>query len=213
MSACALCGTTAPPPFRAPQPEGAPDLDGRPGEPTRSTLPRWLQTCRRCGACAPDLSSLPPAAARAVGSDLYQALASPFLRWAALAAGTRDEAAALLQAAWAVEDTGGEASDLRRRAASVWPASNDVESALRLADVQRRASMHAEAAATLAALPPDLDEAPARIAAFERARIAAGDAGRHLLSSALRPPARTPHVAHGKPTASGFWGRLMGSSR
>ena len=156
---------------------------------------------------------MPQTAAQAVGSDVYRALASPFLRWAALAAGTRDEAAALLQAAWAVEDAGGEASGLRRRAAFVWPASNDVESALRLADVQRRASMHAEAAATLAALPPDLDEAAARIAVFERTRIAAGDAGRHLLSSALRPPARMPHVAHGKRTAGGFWGRLMGLSR
>ena len=209
---CALCGTPAPAPFRAPQPEGAPDLDGRPGEPTRSTLPRWVQTCRGCGACAPDLSALQPAAADLTGTVAYRALPSPFLRWAALAAGTPAEAEALLQAAWTVEDAGGDGRALRRRAAAVWPASGGPESILRLADVLRRAGMRAEAAAALDALPSKLADAATRIAAFERARLAAGDTGRHLLSSALRPPARTPHVAHGKPAAGGFWSRLIGSS-
>jgi hypothetical protein len=55
-----------------------------------------------------------------------------------------------------------------------------------------------------------MDENSARILAFQRARLASGDSGRHLLSSALRPPARMPHVAHGKPKRAGFWGRLLG---
>src|SRR5437763_563145 len=116
--ACGLCGAPAPPPFRAPPPELAPELDLRPGEPARSTLSRWVLTCRSCGACAPDLAVLP-----------------------------------------------------------------------------------AEAAATHA------DEGAEAILAFQRARIAARDAGRHLISSALRPPARTPHVAHGRAVKPAFWSR------
>lgn len=212
MPACAACGIAAPSPFRAPPAEGAPDLDGRPGEPTRSTLRRWVLRCRGCGACAPDLATLPPAARETVRSPAYHAHHSSFLRWAALAAGTPDEAEALLQAAWEAEDTGADASALRRRAASLWPAPTDVEAALRLADIQRRAGLLAEAAATLDAWPEG-DDSSVRIAAFERARVAAGDTGRHLLSSALRPPARTPHVIHGKRAAGGgFWGRLLGGA-
>ena len=41
----------------------APDLDGRPGEPARSTLPRWVQVCPACNAAARDLSFLAPGAA------------------------------------------------------------------------------------------------------------------------------------------------------
>ena len=211
MSACALCGTPSPPPFRAPAQEGSPDLDGRPGEPTRSTLRRWVLSCRGCRACAPDLAALPAAAKDIVRTEQYRRLASPFLRWAALVAGTPDEAEALLQAAWDAEDEGRDASDLRRRAAELWPQPADAEAALRSADIQRRAGLLAEAARTLDALAPDLDDAAARVAAFERARILTGDTGRHLLSSALRPPARTPHVLHGKRATGGFWTRLLGS--
>ncbi len=212
MPACALCGTPSLPPFRAPQPEGAPDLDGRPGEPTRSTLRRWLQTCRGCGACAPDLAALPPGAASTIRTGGYRGQPSPFLRWATLVANTGAEGEALLQAAWSVEDDGKDGIPLRRRAAAAWPAPADAEAALRLADVQRRAGLLREAAATLAALPAQLDEAAGRIADFERARVEAGDTGRHLLSSALRPPARMPHVSHGKRPAAGFWDRLFGGS-
>lgn len=209
MSACALCGTPAPPPYRAPAQEGAPDLDGRPGEPTRSTLRRWVLCCRGCQACAPDLAALPASNAPIVESDGYRSLTSPFLRWAALVHGAPAEADALLQAAWDAEDQGQDATSLRRRAAEAWPAPTDAEAALRLSDIQRRAGMLAEAAATLERVPPGQDAAAAQIASFERARIAAGDTGRHLLSSALRPPARTPHVAHGKRKA-GFWTRFLG---
>jgi len=56
----------------------------------------------------------------------------------------------------------------------------------------------------------DLDETSARLLAFQRERIDARDAGRHLISSAVRPPARTPHVTHGKPVSTSFWRRLTG---
>ena len=166
--------------------------------------------CTKCLAVAPDLAALPASAAPVVQSDGYRSLKAPFLRWAALVAGTGDEAAALLQAAWDAEDHGHDATGLRRQAAAVWPVPDDAEQALRLADVQRRAGLLVAAATTLDRLPPGQDDAAARIAAFERARIAAGDTGRHLLSSALRPPARTPHVTHGQRKVTGFWSRLMG---
>ena len=122
-------------------------------------------------------------------------------RWAMLVAGTPAEAEALLQAAWLAEDEGQDGTGLRRLALAAWPAPADAEGALRLADLQRRAGLLAEATTTLNRLPAGGDIAVQHIGAFERARIAATDTGRHLLSSALRPPSRTPHVSHGKPRA------------
>jgi hypothetical protein len=139
--------------------------------------------------------------------------ASPFERWAQIVAGTPEEPEALLQAAWLVEDDGGDGATLRRRALAVWRKPADAEGLIRLADVQRRAGLLREAAATLSTLPPGIDDGAIRIAAFERARISLGDTGRHLLSSALRPPARTPHVSHGKAQTGGFWSRLFGGSK
>jgi hypothetical protein len=220
--ACGVCGAPAPPPFRAPAPELAPDLDLRPGEPTRSTLPEWLQTCRSCGAVAPDLGALPPDAAAIVGSPCFTALqaetpaAAPFLRWAMLC-DPADRAEAFLQAAWIADDAGADASELRRKCAAAWGEPHDPQSALRLIDVLRRAGSFAAAASRADALEKGaldegaLDENSSRILAFQRTRIAAGDATRHLISSALRPPARMPHVAHGKPPTRGFWSTLLGS--
>jgi hypothetical protein len=209
MPACALCGTPAPPPYRVPPAEMAPDLDLRPGEPARSTLPRWVALCRGCGACAPDLAALPAEAAAITGSPAYRALTSRFLRWAALVSGTPGEAEALLQAAWEADDRGDpDAATLRRRAAAVWPRPQDAAQSLRLVDVLRRAGAFDAAAALLPALMA-ADETSRRIAAFQQARIAAYDTGRYGLGSALPPPARTPHVAQGKPAARGFWGWLV----
>ena len=210
MPQCAVCGTPAPPPFRAPPPEGAPDLDGRPGEPTRSTLSRWVQRCRGCGACAPDVSALPADAAEIVHSASYQALRSPFLRWAALVEGSEAEGEAVLQAAWAAEDAGEPSAELRRRAALAWQGLTAPEAVLRAADVLRRAGLLAEAQGRLDALGAAEASPVAPILAFERRLIEAGDTGRHLLSSAVRPPARSPHVTHGRQSRAGFWQRLLG---
>ncbi len=143
----------------------------------------------------------------------YGDLSSPFERWAALVTGTPAESEALLQAAWLKEDEGGDGTGLRRRALAVWPAPTGPEELVRLADTQRRAALPADAAATLDRMPPDADDSLARIVAFERERIAKGDTGRHLLSSALRPPARTPHASHGKQPTGGFWTRLFGEAK
>lgn len=216
---CAVCGAPARVPFRPPPAETAPDLDLRPGEPTRATLPRWMQTCRACGAAGPDLATLPRVAAELVRQPAYLALsgpARPFERWAMIAeaAGETAEAAeALLQAAWMLDDLGAEdgapAAALRARVAALWDVAPP-EAGWRLVDVLRRAGMDGEAQAAIARLASGADAETAAILAFQQARLAAGDRDRHLLSSALRPPARTPHVTHGKPAAGGFWRRLFG---
>ena len=205
---CGVCGAETPPPFNAPPAELAPDLDLRPGEPTRSTLRRWLQTCVSCRATAPDLAMLAPELRAVVESETYLAETNPFLRWAAL----QPQAEAWLQAAWFADDRNDEtaATEARLKAVELWGKSTNTASALRLLDVLRRAGKFADAAALAERLADGpIDENSARIVAFQQARVHAGDNGRHLISSALRPPARTPHVAHGK-AASGFWGRLLG---
>jgi hypothetical protein len=205
--ACGVCGAPCRAPFRAPAAELAPDLDGRPGEPARSTLPRWVAACRNCGASAPDLTLLPKGAEAVVRSRSYHAEKNRFLRWAMIceAAGREADAAeALLQAAWAEDDAGRDATALRLRAAAIWRGNP-----LRRIDILRRAGALAQAEALAASLT-GLDEESAGIVAFERDRIRAGDTGRHLISSALRPPARTPHVTHGTAPGRGLLGRLFG---
>jgi hypothetical protein len=219
---CSLCGAASREPFRAPRPEIAPDLDMRPGEPARSTLRDWIQVCPGCGAAAPDVSALPPSAREVVESAAYKALSTsageetlPFRRWALICQRTGDheqQAEALLQAAWAAEDaaTATEAAALRAEVAALWDGTTDVEPGLRRLDVLRRAGMFdaAEAwAATMSGSGPD-DVARA-IITFQRARIAARDIGRPLISSAVTPPAHAPHVSHGQRATTGFWSRLF----
>jgi hypothetical protein len=120
----------------------------------------------------------------------------------------------LLQAAWAADDAGAAdaAVGYRQAVASAWGECAEGELALRLLDVLRRAGSFVEAVALADRLGSgSLDENSARIIAFQRTRIAQGDVGRHLISSALRPPAHRPHVSHQpKPGKRGFWGALMG---
>lgn len=206
---CASCGTRCRPPFRTPTAELAPDLDGRPGEPARSSLPRWVALCANCGAAAPDLTALSPAAAAIVSRADIQSEPDRFLRWSLIAVALGDPVAsaeAILQAAWLREDDGRDASDLRRRAAADWPGDP-----LRRIDILRRAGDLAQAD-LLATTLTGLDEDQRRIVAFQRERIAAGDIARHAISSALRNPARTPHVSHSQKSATkpGFFARLFG---
>lgn len=215
MSAqCVVCGAPARPPFRPPPPEQAPDLDGRPGEPARSTLRRWVAQCRGCGACGPDLAQLPDTAVETVRDGAYRATQSAFLRSAAICRAAGDfagAAEATLQAAWDADDAGRDARGLRLAATTAWGEPDSPELALRILDVLRRAEAFDVAQARAEALAVQhLDEVGARLLAFQRERIDARDAGRHLISSALRPPARTPHVTHGKAATTSFWRRLSG---
>ncbi len=220
--ACGVCGAACRAGFVAPPPELAPDLDFRPGEPTRSTLGRWVQTCRGCGACAPELARLPGRLREVVEGDAYRAVRGAALRWAMLAeaqgeAGLASDA--VLQAAWAADDAGDDAAarGLRVRAAALAGEPATVQDGLRLVDVLRRAGMaeaaRARAEALLAGL---LEETDGALLRYQLGLLDGGDAGRHLLSSALRPPAQRPHVtqnraAPGKPVGRpGLWRRLLG---
>jgi hypothetical protein len=219
---CGVCGAPAKPAFRAPQPEIAPDLDMRPGEPARSTLRDWIQVCPRCGAAAPDLAALPQAARAVVESDAYRMLSTsvaeetlPFRRWALICERTGDraqQAEALLQAAWAADDAAAmtEPARLRTEVAALWDGTSDVELGLRRLDVLRRSGALDAADAWAAAMSArEPDELARAIIAFQRARIASRDIGRHLISAALPPPAHAPHVSHGKRATTGFWSRLL----
>jgi hypothetical protein len=122
---------------------------------------------------------------------------------------------ATLQAAWTrddVEDAMG-AAVLRLEAWRLWKTLGGIGDGLRQLDVLRRAGDFERAASLAGDLPAmwPLDENSARILAFQQERIAAADTGRYLLSSALRPPARTPHVVQRRPAErGGFWHRLRG---
>ncbi|HET8997617.1 MAG TPA: hypothetical protein VFN42_13190 [Acetobacteraceae bacterium] len=214
---CALCGSRARTPFRAPTPELAPDLDMRPGEPAWETVQDWLQTCDRCGAVAPDLAALPETAKAVVQSAAYRDLADekseetlPFRRWALLCRAAGDSQAAteaMLMAAWAADDAVSmlEASRLRLTVAEAWGETEDQATALWRLDVLRRSSHFAAADAwanTLAARP--LDRAGKAILAFQRDRIAQRDIGRHLVTSAL-----PPGVEHETLKRPGFWSWLF----
>ncbi|HEY6434586.1 MAG TPA: hypothetical protein VIZ17_21630 [Acetobacteraceae bacterium] len=221
---CGVCGAPVPLPFRAPPPDGAPDLDLRPGEPTRSTLPDWVQSCAGCTAAAADLAALPASARPVVESAAYRAVAASepayavgFLRWATILReiGDRNGAAeAMLQAAWAADDAADSihAARWRAEAAFLWGEPAEVETALRRIDVLRRAGEFGPASAAADRLGDrGLDETSSAVLAFQRARIAARDIGRHLISSAVRPPARRPHVTHrARPAPGGVLGRLFG---
>jgi hypothetical protein len=219
---CGACGAPVRSAFRAPQPEIAPDLDMRPGEPARSTLRDWVQICPGCGAAAPDLAALPSSARPVVESDEYRMLSTsaleetlPFRRWALICERTGDRpqhAEALLQAAWAADDAAAmtEPAKLRIEVAALWDGTDDVELGLRRLDVLRRAGQF-EAAEAWAAVMSErgADELARSIIGFQRARIASRDIGRHLISSALPPPSHAPHVSHGKRASTGFWSRLL----
>jgi hypothetical protein len=194
----------------------------RPGEPARSTLRDWIQICPKCGAAAPDLSTLPSTARAVVDSDEYRMLTTsaleetlPFRRWALICERTGDraqQAEALLQAAWAADDAAAmtEPAKLRIEVAALWDGTDDVELGLRRLDVLRRAGQF-EAADLWANVMSrrGADRIAGEIVAFQRARIASRDIGRHLISSALPPPAYAPHVSHGKRATTGFWSRLL----
>jgi len=190
----------------------------RPGEPTRSTIAQWVQTCMGCGAVAPDVSRLGPEMIEVVESEAYLSLsarppeATPFLRYGMICR-PGDRAGAMLQAAWVADDAGDEeaAVHYRKEAAACWGEPDGAENALHLIDVLRRAGLLAaadECAALIGEGAPD--ERDMLILAFQRARIAEGDTGRHLMSSALRPPARMPHVAARRPRRKGFLAKLFG---
>lgn len=227
---CAVCGgESRQPPFRPGPPEQAPDLDLRPGEPLRGTMARWLQQCPHCSYAAPDIGRAHPAAADAVAAAPFRALiadttypplARRFLAWALVLEETgalHAAAEATLHAAWVADDMNRPelAAAWRRDAVALWrggPAL-DAEQTVRVIDALRRAEAWDDAAATAEALAGSKpEEAVAQVVALERRLIAARDAARHTMASALPPPAHRPHVSHQKvgrgPGKEGLWAKL-----
>ena len=225
---CAVCGAGShQPPFRPNPPEQAPDLDLRPGEPVRSTMARWLQQCPSCGYAAPNITKAHPAAAQAVAAAPFRALmaeathpplARRFLAWAHVLEETgalHAAAEATLHAAWVADDLGRDelARLWRLDAVALWRGGPplDSEQTVRVVDALRRAEAWGDAAATAEQLseaePP---EAVAQVVNLEARLIAARDAGRHTVATALPPPARRPHVSHHKvaPKGEGWLARL-----
>ena len=211
------CGAPCPRPVRPPTPEQPPDLDLRPGEPARSTLKRWVCTCRHCGACAEDLATLPGEATDIVASPDYAALdaqpraVQPFLRWAMLCPDQRSRA--LLQAAWIADDAGDDtsATRLRGEAAAIWGGIASAQSGLQLLDVQRRAGNDSAVLETLRVLDAmPLDETSQAVLKFQKTLLAGQDTAAHRISAALAPPAHRPHVTHVQPRRRSLWQRLTG---
>jgi hypothetical protein len=143
----------------------------------------------------------------------------PFLRRAQILREIDDRAGAaeaMLQAAWSADDAADSinAARWRAEAAFLWGEPADVETALRRIDVLRRAGEFDAAAAAAERLAGRaLDQTSASVLAFQRARIATRDIGRHLISSAVPPPAHRPHVMARQRDRRDVLGRLFGAAR
>jgi hypothetical protein len=108
---------------------GSPDLDLRPPEMQRSTMPHWVQRCPTCGYCAASIAEGPEIAKEIVKSPDYLAqrddtsfpsLANTFLCSSLIQDAAGKESAAgwdALHAAWACDDQAPERSDLCRKKA------------------------------------------------------------------------------------------------
>ncbi|WP_426959706.1 hypothetical protein [Muricoccus radiodurans] len=225
---CAVCGTESRQPrFRPAAPEGAPDLDLRPGEPLRGTMESWLQQCPHCGYAAPEIARAHPAAIEAVGTAPFRALindashpplARRFLGYAYVLEETgalHAAAEATLQAAWVADDARRPelARAWRQDAVALWRAGPplDTEQTMRVVDALRRSEAFPDAALTaerLAASHPP--EAVSGVLALEQRLIAAEDSGRHTVASALPPPTHRPHATQSSIARrrGGLWERL-----
>ncbi len=193
--------------------QGASDLDGRPGEGARSTLPLWIQRCSECGYCAPDLSEGHESVRDTVRSAAYQEqlhapdippLAASFLCGARLCdVEDRDVSAAQhrLHAAWAADDAGqgALARECRSAVADVLLARREAlhhwreedpdwkgSEAVVLIDVLRRAGRMDEALREVdTALQQGVSSIVREFLRFERAAIESGDTEHHGTDEAL----------------------------
>jgi hypothetical protein len=224
---CAVCGKESQQrSLRSVSQMGPPDLDLRPAEMARSTMPHWLQQCPGCSYVAPRIDRADDAAATIVHSGPYQALlaesfypplARRFLCRAMLLEETGDlhgAAEATLHAAWVADDA--RKPDLARSwrldAVALFRQGPrpDLEQRVRIIDILRRAGDFGGAAAQAgelerSGLPDPVD----RVVAFERRLIAAGDVKAYTVASALPPPSTRPHVTHrgtpgGQPASGGL---------
>jgi hypothetical protein len=122
---CSLCGQISPQTLvGATEQLGLPDLDTRPPESLRSTLPFWVKRCPYCGYCARDIDLDFPLAAQVIQRPAYITLlrkrtfpesARNFLAWAMIQEANAEFLGAgwsALHAAWACDDAGKDAAAL-----------------------------------------------------------------------------------------------------
>jgi hypothetical protein len=208
---CAVCGahseqTIAP----AVEPREPPDFDTRPGEPLRSTLSHWLQSCPACGYAAPELAYAPEGVAALVKSAQYQNCEGPFLKHAFLLDQLGHHADAgwmALQGAWFFDDAddGALALGCRTVALQFWKkgkaagqsfAETIPEEFALVTDILRRSAMFEDALGTCLdaleeeELPPVIED----MLRMQKAFIEKKDFGRHSMSELPRRPEGSTRV-------------------
>jgi len=223
-TACGVCGSESAQRERmATTQMGPPDLDLRPAETARSSMPFWLRQCAQCGFVAPSLEKAEAPEAAVVGSGPYRSLLAdtnvpPLARRFLLRAMILEETGKLpeaaeetLHAAWVADDArkGEWARAWRRDAVALFRSGPpvDVEQQVRIVDILRRAGdfQAAEEQAARLDRTPLVDPVD-KVLAFERQLIAKGDARGYTVAAVLPPPAARPHVSHrGAPSARPGW--------
>jgi hypothetical protein len=186
--------------------EFGPDLDLRPAE---RAMSNWVQRCRSCGYCAPDISKFDERLRGILTSTAYRAILDdrrmPRLAWTFVCAGMLDEASgrqadagwSYLHAAWELDDFRYDegARHYRGQAADIFLAllakgetfADDGASELVAADCLRRAGRGAEALPMIdGALARDGDDTVRKALEFERRLIALGDLARYTIWDAKK---------------------------
>ncbi len=206
---CSQCGLTSlQKAITSPERSGLPDLDTRPPEDLRSSLPYWVQRCPNCGYCAPAIDRDYPLAIAVIHRPEYQTLlrkrslpqlARSFLAWAMIQQASSEDLSAgwsALHAAWACDDAGKPAAAVqcRQQALASFERSHGRGKALPgfedpgaeeifLADLYRRTGQFERA---IEASRKGLDKRPslviARTLEHEIILATGKDDGRHSLS-------------------------------
>lgn len=202
---CKLCGAEASFYDVAPTNTfGAPDLDTRPPEMERSTMPYWIRRCPLCGYCAPELAKGVKRARAIVQSDdyrrqldddAYPELANLFLCRSIIQeqlAKYADAGWAAVHAAWVCDDEKPErAAGCRQRALELFEraAANGqsfmadrASERILCADLLRRCGDFDRAVSVCdEGLAAKAKGFLRQVLAYERALAAAGDGGCHGL--------------------------------
>ncbi|QOY88729.1 hypothetical protein [Paludibaculum fermentans] len=203
---CSVCGIASDQ-LAAPtvSPQFAPDLDTRPGEPLRSTLPAWMQLCPNCGYAAPDLAYAAELVPNWVRTSDYRSLTDAFERhaWLLEQLGYLADAGWItLQAAWNHEDGNDldAARRCRRKAIRLFQASKaagqdfldtPAEELALAVDILRRIGEFEAAAETIriALQEEELPEMLEAVLRFQTGLVQRRDTGRHTLDEVPRGPA------------------------
>jgi hypothetical protein len=201
---CASCGTRSEQTLiGSTNAMGSADLDLRPPEMKRSTMPWWLQECPSCGSVASDLSENENGLKQIVESKAFRLidgtdLSRRFMRRSYIDTelGNTDMAATeALWAAWASDDEGDEAAAIRSRirSASLFQVAAQSDGLtpegqllllVRTLDVLRRAKQFDDAVKLADALQGRGDDFIARVVAFGRSLAVSQDASARTVAEA-----------------------------